>query len=112
MQRRDFLGSMLAVFTGLALPAPVREAISTHTVWPADVMFFGGARGGGKRDAFEAVFRQYYQLGITPRNRAILKGIVEPTESVRVSGGLDVTSLGAAPPGTWVSLPAAAGVWA
>ncbi len=75
MERRAFLGSMLAVFTGLALPAPVREAITTHTIWPESVMF-GGARGGGK-DSFAAVFRYYYQFGTTPRNRVLLTGISE-----------------------------------
>lgn len=77
MERRAFMGSMLAIFTGLALPAPVREAITAHTVWPEDVMF-GGARGGGK-DVFYAVFRQYYQLHTVPRlaPRGILVGISE-----------------------------------
>jgi hypothetical protein len=113
MQRRDFLGSMLAIFTGLALPAPVRDQIQVFQ-WDdlTPGVFFGGGKGGGKSDAYVSVFRQYYQLGITPRNRVILSGLVEPTQSVKVAQGQGVISLAAAPPGSVVSVPAAAGIWA
>lgn len=84
MERREFVGAVVALFAGVAMPEPVREAIRIKPPWPSwdddtEAILFGGARGGGKRDAYIATFSHYYQLqAIRPNRDRLLAVIADP----------------------------------